>query len=273
MDATLNGTRISYHDRGRAHDTALLLVHGFPLDHGMWAAQLRGLSDQVRVIAPDLRGCGRSAAAAGLLSMEQHADDLAALLDHLGIGRAVVAGLSMGGYIAFAFWRRHPQRVRALALLDTRAEPDSPQAKANRDAAAAKVRAAGVGAVADDMLPRLLAPVNLGDAHIAGPVRTMMARQPAEGVIGALAGLRDRLDSRPTLPTITVPALVLVGEQDALTPPADARAMAAGISDARLVVIPQAGHLSPCENPRAVNAALRRFLSDLSISQRLTVGG
>ncbi len=107
MDTTLNGVRIAYHDRGRRHGTALLLIHGFPLDHRMWAPQLVGLSPDVRVIAPDLRGFGRSEVTPGPLTMEQHADDLAALLDHLEIERAVVAGLSMGGYIAFAFWRRH----------------------------------------------------------------------------------------------------------------------------------------------------------------------
>lgn len=261
MNATVNGIRLAYRERGRGQPTALLLIHGFPLDHRMWDAQLNGLARQARVIAPDLRGFGRSTAMlAGPLAMDQHADDLAGLLDHLGIGRAVVAGLSMGGYVAFAFWRRHRERVRALVLADTRAEGDSPQAQANRDASAAKVRAAGVGAIAGDMLPRLLDPASLANPRLAERMRTMMADQPAETVIAALAGLRDRPDSRPTLPTINAPTLVLVGEHDALTPPADATAMAAAIPGARLVVIPAAGHMSPMENPRAVNAALRGFL-------------
>ena len=121
------------------------------------------------------------------------------------------------------------QRVQALVLLDTRAEPDSPQARANRDAAAVKVRQAGSAAIAGEMLPRLLAPANLSNRRIADRALTMMAEQPVEGVAGALAGLRDRADSRPTLPTISVPTLVLVGEHDVLTPPADAAAMAAAI--------------------------------------------
>ncbi|MEJ5198599.1 MAG: alpha/beta fold hydrolase, partial [Anaerolineae bacterium] len=223
MNVTVNGAQLACWERGRTHTTALLLVHGFPLDHRMWTAQMVGLSDEMRVIAPDLRGFGRSAAAlTGPLTMDQHADDLAALLDALKIERAIVAGLSMGGYIAFAFWRRHRPRVAALILADTRAEPDSPQARANRDAAAEKVRQAGVAALADDMLPRLLAPTSMADPRRVERLRRMILDQKAETIIAALAGLRDRPDSRPTLPTINVPTLVLVGEQDALTPPADA---------------------------------------------------
>ncbi len=264
MYATVNGVHIAFSDRGQRHDPVLLLVHGFPLDRRMWAPQLAGLSSQARVIAPDLRGFGRSEAPPGPLTMDQHADDLAALLDHLGVGQAVVAGLSMGGYVAFAFWRRHSQRVRALALLDTRADPDSPQARAGRDASAAKVREAGSSAIVREMLPRLMAPRNLGDERIAGRALAIMAGQGAAGIIGALAGLRDRVDSRPTLSTITVPTLVLVGEEDALTPPADAAAMAATIPAAHLVAIPRAGHLSTLESPRAVNSALRAFLAHLN---------
>jgi pimeloyl-ACP methyl ester carboxylesterase len=192
--------------------------------------------------------------------MEQHADDLAALLDALDIRQAVVAGLSMGGYIAFAMWRRHPGRVQALVLADTRAEPDSPQARANRDAAAIRVREIGSAAYAEEMLPRLLAPSSAANPPLRDQALRTMAAQPVEGIVGALAGLRDRADSRDLLPDISVPTLVIVGCEDSLTPPDDARTMAAAIPDARLVEVPRAGHLSPLENPRAVNAALRTFL-------------
>ncbi len=267
MIVTMNGARLACWERGRRHPTALLLIHGFPLDHRMWAAQLDGLSAHAHVIAADLRGFGRSSAMwARPLTMDQHADDLATLLDHLGIGRAVVAGLSMGGYVAFAFWRRHRSRVQALVLADTRAEADSPQARGQRDAAAMRVREAGVAALAEEMLPRLLAPANLANPRLVAAMRAMMSAQPAETVIAALAGLRDRPDSRTTLPTIAVPALVLVGEHDVLTPPADAATLAAGIPNARLEVIPAAGHMSPLENPRAVNAALRRFLATVAVA-------
>jgi pimeloyl-ACP methyl ester carboxylesterase len=263
MYATVNGIRMAYRERGRAHDTTLLMIHGFPLDSRMWNAQLRGLSSAVRVIAPDLRGCGTSEVSPGPYSMNLYADDMAGLLDYLGVKQAVVAGLSMGGYIAFALWRRHPGRVRALVLADTRAEPDSPQARANRDAAAARVQEIGPAAYAEEMLPRLLAPVNMENPRVKNRALEIMIAQPAAGLVGALRGMRDRPDSRPTLPAITVPVLALVGENDVLTPPGDAAAMTAAIAGARRVVVPRAGHLSPLENPRSVNTALRRFIEDL----------
>jgi 3-oxoadipate enol-lactonase len=260
MFMQVNGFRLAYGDRGGEHETALLLVHGFPLDRRLWAAQAGAFADMARVVTPDLRGHGKSEIVPGPFTMEQHADDLAALLDHLKIRRAVVAGLSMGGYVTFAFWRRHPDRVRGLILADTRAEPDSVAAQAGRDAAIARVQQTGAAAYADEMLPRLLAPGSLANLKIAGAARKMMAEQPVDGIVGALGGLRDRIDNRPTLPMITVPTLVVVGEADVITPPADGRAMAALIPGARLAVIPKAGHLSPMENPRAFNAAVRAFL-------------
>jgi pimeloyl-ACP methyl ester carboxylesterase len=263
--ATVNGFKMAYRDLGQKHPRVLLLIHGFPLDHRMWAAQIAGLPAGVRVIAPDLRGHGQSPVTPGPYSMEGHADDLAALLDHLGVKRAVVAGLSMGGYVAFAFWRRHPARVAGLALLDTRAEPDGPQAREARNAAIARVPQIGAAAYAEEMLPRLVAPLGLADPRIAGAARAIMASQPVEGALAALGALRDRPDSRPTLATITVPTLVVVGEMDAVTPPADAAAMTAAIPGAHMVVVPRAGHLSPLENARFVNRQLRAFTGALPV--------
>jgi 3-oxoadipate enol-lactonase len=262
MFAQVNGLRLAYGDRGREHERVMLLVHGFPLDRRLWGAQVGALATMTRVITPDLRGHGKSQIVPGPFIMDQHADDLAALLDHLKIRRAVVAGLSMGGYVAFAFWRRYPAQVQGLILADTRAEPDSSAARAGRDAAMDRVQQIGAAAYADDMLPRLLAPASQADLKIVGATRKMMAEQPVQGIVGALGGLRDRADSRPTLPTIAVPTLVIAGEADVITPPAEAQAMAAAIPGARLVVIPKAGHLSPLENPRAFNAAVRAFLRD-----------
>ena len=195
--------------------------------------------------------------------MDQYADDLVTLMDHLEVTQAIVAGLSMGGYIAFALWRRHPERVRALALLDTRAEPDTAQGREGRNAAAHRVRQGGATAYADEMLPKLLAPAGMADPRIHERVRDMMAAQPVDGIVAALGAMRDRPDSRPTLATISVPTLVIVGDQDTLTPPEDAEAMAAGIADTRVEIIPGAGHLSPLENPRHVNPLLRDFAVSL----------
>jgi len=260
MNITLNGVRLMVREQGEAGGQTLLLIHGFPLDSRMWREQLTGLAGRARVIAPDLRGHGLSDAPEEPYSMEQHADDLAALLDRLGVKKAIVAGLSMGGYVTLAFWRRHPERVAGLALVDTRAEPDTPAGKANRDVTAGRVRDAGPRVLVDELMPKLLAPPNLADERITAPLREMILSQPIAGVTAALRALRDRADSTPTLSTITVPTVVIVGEADAITPPADAAGMAAQIPGAQLVVIPRAGHLSPMENPHAVNEALKGLI-------------
>lgn len=261
MEATINGVRLAYQANGDVSKPALLLVHGFPLDSGMWEAQLAGLGDRARVIAPDLRGHGRSEAPAGGYSMERHADDLAALLDHLGIQKAVVAGFSMGGYATFAFWRRHPERVAGLAFVDTRAGADTPDGRSVRTATAERVRERGVSVLVDEMLPRLLSPENLQDEGIVGRVREIILRQPAEGMIGALSAMRDRADSTGLLSTITVPTAVIAGEDDVITPPEVAVTTAKEMPEARSVLIVNAGHLSPMENPGEVNMALGELLS------------
>lgn len=260
MFVRLNDITMAYQERRQAERPVVLLVHGFPLDSRMWGAQLDGLAAEARLIAPDLRGHGRSDAPPGPYTVDGHADDLAALLDLLGIERAIVAGLSMGGYVALAMWRRHAARVAGLALLDTRAEPDTPAGRANRDAGIALIRERGVSALAGDLLPKVMAPVSLRDGELAGRVRAMMADQPALGMIGALGALRDRPDSVPTLATITVPTLVAAGAEDQLTPPDDARKMAARIEGAAMAVIGDAGHLSPMENPAEVNEALAALI-------------
>ncbi len=150
--------------------------------------------------------------------MDQHADDLVGLLDHLGIRRVVIGGLSMGGYVAFAFWRRYPERVGSLALLNTWAEPDGPEARANREATIARVSAEGVEAFAREQTQLLLAAGSLQNARVATRTFAMMAAWPGPGLVATLQGLRDRPDSRPTLSTITVPALVMAGAEDRLAP-------------------------------------------------------
>ncbi|GLC26747.1 alpha/beta fold hydrolase [Roseisolibacter agri] len=259
-----------------AHDdtgsgTPLLLVHGFPHSRAFWSpmvAALRELPDgaRVRAIAPDLRGFGDTPARAPM-TLDQHADDLVALLDHLAVARAVVCGLSMGGYVALALWRRHPERVRALVLADTRATADDDAQRAKRVELAGVARAQGSGAVADRQLPGALGKTaREGDPTCVAGLRALMAGASVDGIIGALDAMRERPDATPTLAGITVPTLVVVGSEDVLTPPKDARALAAGIPGGRLVEIPAAGHVSAWERPHAFAAALAAFVGGLDSS-------
>lgn len=268
MKKKINGFRMNYEDVGDG--PALIFVHGFPLDHTMWSHQVKALSDDYRVITPDLRGHGQSEAPPSPYRMDQMADDVRGLLQALDVERAVLVGLSMGGYIAFAFWRIYPHLVRALVLADTRAAADTPDARLNRQAMIDQVKAAGTEPIVEEMLPKLLSPATLKNkAEVVAHTQRMMAGTPAPGVIGALHGLAERPDSTRMLRTLAVPTLILVGEDDAITPPADAEAMQRAILSARrppnvsLVRIPDAGHLAPLENPTAVNQALREFLASL----------
>jgi len=267
MKATIDGSEIAYEVSGSG--PALLLLHAFPLGLSMWDAQVEALSAAHRVVRFDARGFGGSATGGGPLTMERIADDGAALLDHLGIDRAVVGGCSMGGYAAFAFVRRHPQRLAGLVLQDTRAAGDTAEAKANRATLAAKVLAEGAPAAVEAFLPKLVGETTHRErgALVASLRKQILAASP-QGIANALHGLAARADSRETLPTIAVPTLVLVGTEDVLTPAAEATTMAAAIPRARLDVIPEAGHLANLENPAAVNAALLGFLARSALPRR-----
>lgn len=262
MPQPTDGAGIAYDDEGRGR--TLLLFHAFPLARWMWEAQARALAPSSRVVRMDARGFGESAPAGGALTMDAIADDGARLLDRLGIDAAVVGGCSMGGYAAFAFARRHPGRLTGLYLQDTKAPPDTDEARANRKALAARVLAEGAAAAADSMLPKLLGETTHRDQPLlVARVREGILGARPEAIAAALAGLGAREDSRPTLPAIRVPTLVVVGEEDALTPPAEAEAIAAAIGGARLVRVPGAGHLANLEAPAAVNGALATFLASL----------
>jgi pimeloyl-ACP methyl ester carboxylesterase len=256
----IDGGEIEYEVRGDGD--VLLLLHAFPLGLFMWEAQVEALAATHRVVRFDARGFGGSAAGDGPLTMERIADDGACLLDHLGIEKAVVGGCSMGGYAAFAFVRRHPQRLAGLVLQDTRAGADTAEAKANRATLAARVLAEGASAAVEAFLPKLVGETTHRErpAVEAGLRERILATAP-QGIANALHGLALRADSRETLPTIAVPTLVLVGSEDVLTPPSEAATMAAAIPRARLDVIPGAGHLANLEDPVAANNALRAFLA------------
>jgi YbgC/YbaW family acyl-CoA thioester hydrolase len=255
----VNGVSLAVEVRGEG--PAILFVHGYPLDRTMWRAQLDEL-EGYRRIAPDLRGMGESDAPDLGYGMGIYADDLAALLDALGVDDVVLCGQSMGGYVLFEFLRRWRDRVRGLILVDTRAEADGAEARRARDAAAATARESGAAAIADAMLPKLLAKSTAERApEIVEGVRRMITATPVAGIVGALAAMRDRHDSTALLPTLAgLPTLVIVGEEDAVTPQDGARRMAAAIPGARLVVISGAGHLAPVERPSETTAAMLDFL-------------
>jgi pimeloyl-ACP methyl ester carboxylesterase len=258
--ANVRGARLAAVDQGRGQP--LVLLHGFPLDHTMWRYQIEALAARCRVIAPDLRGFGASPATPGTLTMAAMADDVAELLDGLAIHEPVVlAGLSMGGYVALEFWRRHAARLAGLVLCDTRSAADSAEAAATRRQTAERVLGGGPAFLAEAMLPRLLAPETLaGRADIVAELRRTIESADPEGVAAASRGMAERADATPWLGEIKLPTLVVVGRHDAISTVEEMGQIAAAIGGARLAEIPAAGHMSPLENPAAVNAALEEFL-------------
>jgi pimeloyl-ACP methyl ester carboxylesterase len=262
MKTTIGGAEIHYNVRGGG--PALLFLHAFPLDLTMWDPQLRAVEATHTVVRFDDRGFGASPAGDAMLTMERIADDAAALLDHLGVSQAVVAGCSMGGYAAFAMVRRHADRIRALVLQDTRAGADSEDARKNRALLAEKVLKQGAGAAVDAFLPKLLGETSHRERPpLVARVRETILATPARGIADALAGLASRADSTLTLREIRVPTLILCGAEDTLTPPSESEAMQRAIAGSALEIVPRAGHLANLENPEPYNAALTRFLATL----------
>ena len=253
---TVNGVTLAVEVRGDG--PAILFVHGYPLDRTIWRGQMDAL-DGYRRIAPDLRGMGQSDAPDLGYGMSTYADDLAALLDSLGVRQAVLCGQSMGGYVIFEFLRRWRERVPAVILIDTAAEADGGEARRGRDIAAATAREGGTAAVADALLPKLVAAES--SPEVAHRLRRIIEATPVPGMVGALAAMRDRHDSTGLLPTLSgLPALIIVGAEDVVTPPESARRMAGAIPGARLVVVPNAGHMTPVEQPSATTGAILEFL-------------
>ena len=255
------GLELAYDEAGSG--LPLLLVHGWPYDRTMWAGQLGGLATYARVLAPDLRGAGGSTVR-GPYAIDQYADDLVAFLESLGVARAVVCGLSMGGYIAFSMMRRHRDRIRGLILADTRATADTEETRANRQRLIEVIEREGMAALASRQLASSLARSTIERrAPLAETVRRMMASAPAEGAIGALRAMAGRPDSTPLLHTIDVPTLVVGGAEDSITPPDVLRKMAAAIPNSRIEILDHGGHLSPLERPAAFNHVVTEFLGSL----------
>jgi 3-oxoadipate enol-lactonase len=248
---------LAYEERGSG--PVMVFVHGFPLDRTMWIPQLAGLAKLRTCVAVDLRGHGLSVdEQPANYSMDLFADDLARTMDAMGAETADLVGLSMGGYVLMAFWRRYPERVRSLIFVDTKAEADSEEAKAGREKTAADVMANGMAPLVDGLMPKLFGGTP-SDAVKDKTREMFLNTSPAVAAADALA-MRDRPDSVADLASITVPVLWLQGENDALMPPDGAKASAEKIPGATFKTIPGGGHLAPMENPEAANAAITEFL-------------
>ena len=261
MITLVGDTEIAFDDIGSGFPVVFL--HAFPLNRTMWEPQVTALVGEFRCITIDMRGFGGSAAAAPF-TVDRYADDVAAVLDTLGIARAVITGLSMGGYVAFAMWRRHRARVRALVLADTRATADTIEAIERRRTMIEMAETQGPTAVANAQIAGLVGKTTRDKRpDIYDAMHRMMAQSEVEGIVGALEALIARPDSTPTLGTIDVPTLVVVGDEDVVTPVADARALHDGIPGSRLEVLRQAGHLSSVERPAAFNTVMSEFLASL----------
>lgn len=260
---TVEGIRIQVSDHG--HGQPILFVHGFPLNHTMWNAQIAAFSPTHHVIAPDLRGFGRSEVTPGMVSMDRFADDLNALLDTRNISEPVtLCGLSMGGYVACRFIEKYPQRLRSLILCDTRAAADTPESAQNRLTLAERILKEGPEP-ATAMLPNLVSPQTARNRpEVLEELREMILSTSPEGIAAALRGMAKRSDSTNLLAKIRIPVLLIVGTDDRLAPPNEMRRLAELIPTAEFVEIPEAGHMAPMENPAATNAAIERFLDNWS---------
>ncbi len=268
ITARVNGIALACDVTGAGD--ALLLIHGHPFDRSMWRPQVAEIGTGgtrgrgCRVIAPDLRGLGASTVPAGPVPWPAYAQDLAALMDHLGSQQAVVAGLSMGGQVALEFCRLFPRRVRALVLASTFAQLDTPGRKKWRYELADRLEREGMAGYATEILPKMIAPRTIEEQPaVAEHVLAMMRRAPAAGAAAALRSRAERPDYTGLLPQITVPALVIVGTEDEFTPVGDAEAMHRGIPGSRLAVIDGAGHMPNLERPREFNDVLAGFLAGL----------
>ena len=263
MQATINGISMAYHEQGSG--VPVVFLHAFPLSRMMWAPQETALASQFRIITIDLRGHGGSDAPLWHYSLDQAADDVRGLLDYLSIRQAIFVGLSMGGYILFAFYRKYAEYVKGLVLADTKAQADTDDGKQARFEMAQIAYKQGTSTIADIMIPKLLSPATVRTKpELVRQVRTMIEGNQVSGIAGDLMAMAERPDSVPLLKRITCPAQIIVGELDLPTPPSDAQLMADRIPGARLAIIPGAAHLSNLEEPASFNELVRSFVETVT---------
>lgn len=261
-----------YETRGSDQNPPIVLLHAFPLDHNVWRPQAEELSKDYWVITPDFRGHGKSEATNEPYSMDLLASDVKALVENVGVRNIVLGGISMGGYVAFAYRRLFPDDIQALILVDTKAEADTHQARMGRKEMADLVLMKGVASFADRMLPRLFSkPMLEANAAIVQEARKTIEAMNPLGIVGSLQGMAERSDATPLLHEIRVPTLIIVGEKDEVTTVDDAKRMANGIVGSRLVILPNTGHISTLEQPEKVTSAIRTFLREIPLPQRASL--
>lgn len=267
MLASINGINLYYNDIGKAESPPIVLIHGFPFSSKMWKGQTQMLQDikkNLRIITYDLRGHGQSDIGDGQYTIELFVDDLIALLDYLKISRTILCGFSMGGYIALRAIERNPDRFDALVLCDTMSAADSNEAKIRRANSIKLVKKEGVGRFAEGFLKAVFAPQTFDtEPGIIDETRRIVLSNSSLGVCGALLAMAGRTDTTDAISKISVPTLILVGEQDAVTPPSAAKSMNAKIPNSNLHLIENAGHMSNLENPIMFNEYLAKFLDGI----------
>lgn len=259
MNAQINGINIAFSDEGQGQP--IVFLHAFPLNRSMWDPQVEGLKSQFRIITIDLRGHGESEAPMWRYSLGQFAEDIKGLLEHLGISKAAFVGLSMGGYILFALYRKYPSLFNALVLADTRATADTPEAKATRFSMAQIAYKRGSSTIAELMLPKLLGSTSLDHRqNLVEQLRHMITANEISGIVGDLMAMEERPDSTPLLRDLKIPTLVIVGEEDVASPPEEVQGMAEHIPGAKFTIIPEAGHVSNLDQPKLFNQSIQEFL-------------